>query len=307
MFDKQAIEALQEGEAITSAMRSIEVSLHASLNSVKGCGVAALPVHFTVHDLEKLMPTRRRARGLMTTDVLVSFAAYTLEHAENGATVFVNTDDMSATAVLNLGEPDAPLHADNKALLLSRQTAAYKAMRAIANGQGQKQAAVAEFLEDWAGQVKCFSGSDELSPPKAIAAIRKVTIETMRKLESEEQQLSASMSAFESVKASSKEALPTTIYFTCQPYKGFDERTFVLRLAVLTTGDKPAIGLRVVKQEEHNEDMAKELVDRVSNAMYATQLPTAVLDIKDDDITPVTAELSTQHIPVLIGDYRAGN
>lgn len=289
MFDKQAIEALQEGRSIIDAGIAIAEALGKTLVGNDTEGVAALPAHFTVHDLEKFMPTRRRARGLMVTDVLESFAAYTLEHAEDGATVFVNTDDMSATAVLNLGSPDGPLHADNKANLCSRQTAAYKALRTVANGQGQKQATVAEFLEDWAGQVKCFSGTDELSPPKAIAAIRKVTIETMRKLESEEQQLSASMSAFESVKASSKEALPTTVYFTCQPYKGFDERTFVLRLAVLTTGDKPAIGLRVVKQEEHDEDMAKELADRVAKAIAAAD----------------TAGL--HNLPVLMGTYRAGN
>ena len=282
MFDKEAIQELQIGAATYQAENAVKSALESK-------GVAALPNHFTVHDLEKHMPTRRRARGNMATDVLDSFAAYTLEHAEDGATVFVNTEHMSATAVLNLGTPDAPLHADNTAHLSSKQTAAYNALRGIANGAGKKQADVAEFLEDWAGQVKCFAGSDELSLPKAIAAIRKVTIETMRKLESEEQQLSASMSAFESVKASSKEALPTTIYFTCQPYKGFAERTFVLRLAVLTTGDKPAIGLRVVKQEEHVEEMAKELSDRVAKA---------IADADKDCV---------HNLPVLMGTYRADN
>lgn len=289
MFDKEAINALQEGRAIAAASTAIHDALAHDTEGVDTMGAVALPNHFTVHDLEKHMPTRRRARGLMVTDVLDSFATYTLEHAEDGATVFVNTDDMSATAVLNLGTPDAPLHADNTAHLSSKQTAAYKALRAIANGTGQKQATVAEFLEDWAGQVKCFSADGELSPPKAIAAIRKVTIETLRKLESEEQQLSASMSAFESVQASSKEALPTTIYFTCQPYKGFDERTFVLRLAVLTTGDKPAIGLRVIKQEEHDEEMAQELADRVATAIATT------------------ANAGLKNVPVLMGTYRAGN
>lgn len=288
MFDKEAIEALQEGESITCAASAVHVALGRDPSGANTMGAAALPNHFTVHDLEKHMPTRRRARGLMVTDVLESFATYTLEHAEDGATVFVNTDDMSATAVLNMGTPEAPLHADNKANLISRQTAAYKALRAIANGTGQKQATVAEFLEDWAGYVKCFSADGELSPPKAIAAIRKVTIETLRKLESEEQQLSASMSAFESVQASSKEALPTTLYFTCEPYKGFAERTFVLRLAVLTTGDKPAIGLRIVKQEEHDEEMAQELADRVATAIATN------------------ANAGLKNVPVLLGIYRAG-
>lgn len=290
MFDKQAIQALQEGEAITAAVSAIHHAMHGD-TAPNTNALAALPNDYTVHDLEKHMPQRRRARGLMETDVLESFAAYTLDHAEAGATVFVNTDDMSATAVLNLGTPEAPLHADNKARLFSRQTAAYKALRNIANGGGQKQAVVAEFLEDWAGMVKCYSSDGELSPSKAIAAIRKVTIETLRKLESEEQQLSASVSAFESVKASSKEALPTTVYFSCQPYKGFAERTFVLRLAVLTNSDKPAIGLRVVKQEEHDEQMAQELAERVGHAVAGAG----------------TATDGAEILPVLIGSYRAAS
>ncbi len=103
--------------------------------------------------------------------------------------------------------------------------------------------------------------------PKAIAAIRKLSIESMRKLESSEQSLSASKSAFESVQATSAEPIPTTIYFDCEPYYGLESRQFVLRLGVLTGGDKPAINLRVVKQELHDEEMANEFADLARDAL----------------------------------------
>ena len=111
------------------------------------------------------------------------------------------------------------------------------------------------------------------------AAIRKLTIETMRKLESEEQSLSASRSAFESVQATSKEPIPTTILFMCQPYKDLNERTFALRLAIQTSGDKPSVSLRIVKAEQHNEEMANELAALIG------------------------ANFSGEGVPVLIGAY----
>lgn len=267
MFDKEAIEELSKAEAITAAHVCVQAAIEAGT-------AVALPSDFQLHEVEKLLPHRRRPRGTMKTSVLADFSAFTKAHAEPGATVFVAPDQMSATAILNLGSHDNPGHADNTASLTLLRTAAYSALLAISNGAGQKQATVAEFVEDWAGQVQCFSGGDEVTPPKAIAAIRKITIEAMRKMESAEQQLSATRSAFEHVQATSgPDPLPTHIYFRCEPYHGLAERTFVLRLAVLTGGDKPAITLRIVKAEEHQEGMATELAARVTESLTDSSVP----------------------------------
>ena len=257
MFDKETLTALQEGTAIIQAQRAMEIS-EDTHNTV------ALPSDYKLHDLEKLLPARRRARGVMTTAILDSFIQYAKGHAENGATVFVDSANMSATAILNLGSPISPGHADNKAHLEIKRTAAFSAMLNMATGAGLTQAATAEFLEDWPDQIKCHNESGPIATSKAVTAIRKLIIETMRKLESEEQQLSASRSAFESVQATSKEPIPTLINFTCQPYPDLTERTFALRLSVKTPGDKPVITLRIVKVEQHNEDMAQELAAMIS-------------------------------------------
>lgn len=261
MFDKNAIQALQEGEAITSASTAIE-------NSGDTLNVAALPSDFVVHNLEPYLPIRRRARGTMTTADLKDFSAYVKTHAEGGTTVFVDATSMTATAILNLGDPEAPGHADNLARLSPPKTAAYEAMRQIANGTGRKQAEIAEFLEDWVEHIECFNEKSSIPTAQGIAAIRKLTIEAMRKVESSAQNLSASQSAFESVSASSGEApIPTLIYFECVPYPLIDERLFVLRLGVLTGSDKPTVNLRLVKAEQHTEEMAKEFAVKVEKAM----------------------------------------
>lgn len=268
MFDKEAIEALQKASGIEEANAPIGVNIE---NGVP----LALPETFKLHDLESYSNLRTRPRGKMTTPSLASFAAYTKAHALAGTTVFIDRDDLQARAVLNLGNTVYPGHADNVADFIPKKTAAYHDLgRMLATGS-HSQKAVAEFLEDWAGQVTCFNTGDSVDdepsaaiPPKhAIAAIRKITIEAMHKLEASEQSLSASRSAFESVSARADYQIPTLIYFRCQPFADLSERDFLLRLGILTGGDKPMITLRVIKPEEHAEEMAQELSDKIEAAI----------------------------------------
>jgi len=256
MFDKEAVIALQEHASINAA--NVALAGTSLTNEL-----VALPSDYNLHNLEQHLATRRRARGTMATTALAAFADYTVAHGENGTTVFVDPENMRAVAVLNLGSSSIPGHADNHAKLTLQRTAAYTALLHHANGQGHKQATIAEFLEDWAANVHCFTAAGEVPTPRAIAAVRKITIEAMRKQESTEQQLGSSRSAFESVQATSTEPLPTVIYFKCQPYADLSDRVFVLRLGVLTGNDKPAINLRIVKQETHQEEMALELASLI--------------------------------------------
>ncbi len=277
MFDKQAIIELQNGAAIGHAKAAIQ-------DHDKTDHLVALPSDFKTHDLEQYLPTRRRARGTMTTESVLDFAVYFQDHVECG-TVFVDKDAMKAVGILNLGNPEkGPGHADNKAVLALKSVAAYDAFRKIANGQAQTQAAVAEWMEDWQDLIKCFHDGGEIdegtsraiTTSKGIAAIRNITIDAARKVESEEGQLSASRSAFESVKASSKHTLPTHIYFKTVPYVGLAERTFVLRLGILTGGDKTSIVLRPVKMEEHQQEMAEEFAGIVAKSLETTGYPVLI-------------------------------
>lgn len=266
MLTKEAIELLAEAQSIKAASDAI---YGAGINQVSGEGLAALPNHYTVHDLEKELPNRRRARGSMTTSVQGDFSAYVTKHQEEGAAVFVDQRTMSAIAVLNLGTPARPGHADNTATLALKQTAAYKALLAITSGP-KSQVQVAEFLEDWTASLKCEVLSDDgetepqaLEVRRAVAAVRKITIEGLRRLESEEKNLSASRSLMEQVQVKNEAAMPTKLTFTCEPFLGLGSRPFAMRLSVLTTNDKPSLQLRIVNHDKHDEEMAEELASSV--------------------------------------------
>lgn len=255
--------------------------------------VAALPHDFSLHDLEHYQPNRRRMAGTYKTRNIDPFAHYVGLHAGAGATVFVDADAMTAQAVLDLGNNEAPGHADHRALLTPKATAAYQALRAIVD-RGQSQKAIAEFFEDWNG----FAGlhffaedtpdgqGEEIPLRRAIAAMRAVDIKTTTGMEGRVEQLSSSLSAFEQVKASSKDTLPATIHFTCQPYADLEERIFVLRLGVTVSERGPLLTLRIKNLERHTEEMAVELGELVQEA--------------------IAAKTEAAAVPVLLGTYTKG-
>ena len=257
----QFIEALKEGQAITAA----ELALGGALGEPNPAMVA-LPEDFRLRDLEHLLPHRRRARGCMSTAYVAPFAEYAVAYKQPGAAVFIDAAEMRARAVLDLGTQETPGHADNTAELRPTKTAAFDALLQI-NGRQRTQQDLAEFLEDWS-QVAIlgfFRDTEEVTLPKALAAIRSITIESARKQDSEVQQLSATRTAFESVQATSANPIPTYIYFTTQPYADLEQRTFVLRLSILTSDKAPLLVLRIQNLEAHTEAMGKELAALVAN------------------------------------------
>jgi uncharacterized protein YfdQ (DUF2303 family) len=305
MIDKDAIQALQKAEQINAAGKQLNNTMLPTDFGASNNGMLALPDDFKLHDLERMLANRRRARGQMNTSCIDSFAAYTRQHAEDGAAIFVNPSHMHATAVLNLGTPTQPGHADNTATLTAKKTAAYIALLNMTNAN-VKQSAVAEWLEDWEPHIICFDKTDKMPTALAAQAVRNLTIDTARKLQSTVEQLSSSHSSFESIKASSASgAVPDTIYFTCDPYAGLNERQFVLRLGVLTSDNKPVLTLRIIKAEQHIEEMAQELADKVADAIAPTMLPPLVKPGSESDAAAGELHIGEQIIPVLIGSYSA--
>lgn len=308
MFDKSAIIALQEAEQIAQAGKAIAAAFadidESGLN-VTPKALVALPSDYKISNLETYLPNRRRARGRMETREIDSFAAYTRQYAEDGAAIFVDPRQMQATAVLNLGTPTSPGHADNIAMLAAQKTAAYITLLNMTSAN-VKQAAVAEWLEDWAPHIICFDKAEKMTTPAAALAIRNLTIDTARKLQSTVEQLSSSHSSFESVRASSMSgAVPDLIYFTCEPYAGLNERQFVLRLSVLTSDSKPVLSLRIIKAEQHIEEMAEELAAKVADAIAPKTLLPIPQHKPETDAEKAAMLVGYQFIPVLIGSYSA--
>jgi len=253
-MDATAIKEIKLSQDITAANSTISDEIDKQ--------IIALPSDFAVHNLEKYFENRTRFRGKLETKSIAAFISYANNKAIEGAATFINADTMKAMLIVNLGDNDAPGHADHTALLALEKTAPFKALLEIAN-QRKTQKEIAEFIEDWRNHLTASRAEDEtgtfpaVSIVKALHAVRKISIEAIAKSDSEVKTFGATTTSMESIDVRSDEMPPDFFYFNCEPYLGLPTRTFTLRLSVITDRT-PALVLRIVKYEEHTEQMAEE-------------------------------------------------
>lgn len=286
MFDQSAIQQLTQAEATAQSNLSLQHALTA------GAALVALPDDFKITSLEGYLPLRRRARNSMATAYVEDFARYVRDHSENGCTIYVNAEAMSAKAVLNQGTPEHPGHGDNTALVKLKATALYTSLRNLVS-QARGQKALAEWLEEWRDQVKPLDKDlQDLNIGHVVAGIRSVSIEQINKSTSTVEALSAERSEMESVAAKTDRndaVLPAYLKLTTKPYKELAERTFYVRLSILTSQREPTFPLGILGLELHEEEMAEEF----AHVVRASFAPVADAD-----------GVVTEEIPdVLIGSF----
>lgn len=221
--------------------------------------VAVLPASAKLANMEQFQAGRSRFRGDLDTHSLADFTKYVERHTTEKQTAggFIDQDAMSATVIFNLGNVATPGHADDKATLTLKPTAAYTALQKVI-GKGLSQQALAEWLEDWAPNVQAFAGDQPLNIALAIAGIRKMTIKSSSQRDSTVGDFSASRSAMDEIEARSQETLPTQFQFTTVPFEGLQSATIDLRLSVLTGADTPVLKLRWVGEEAQREEFARQ-------------------------------------------------
>jgi uncharacterized protein YfdQ (DUF2303 family) len=211
-----------------------------------------------VVDLERFQAGRSRFRGTYSTHSLNDFAVYVVQRAAPGAQGFINQDEMSCALLFNLGNAEAPGHADDRAVLKLKPTAGYTAAQQI-GGRGICQKDLSDWIEDWHQYLTPIDDAGNAIPvAKAIAAVRTITIKASSESETTVGETGASRSAMDQIEARSKETLPVSLQFHTVPFEGLTEQQITLRLSVITSGAVPVLKLRWVGEEVQREDIAQE-------------------------------------------------
>lgn len=254
-MDSTAIKEIQQSQTTAEA--------NAVLNNQKlDTPVAALPDNFKLNNLEQYRSLRSRFRGQLATKSIDSFSAYAALHKQSGSAVFIDADTMKAKLFINLGDQVSPGHCDHTATVSLEKCAAYTELLKIVD-QRKSQKEIAEFIEDWrsiltaSGEQDAEGICEKISIVRALHAVRKITIEAKSTTDSETRTFGATNTSMDSIDVKSMDMPPSFLHFTCEPFSGLSPRTFTLRLSVITDR-APALVLRIVRFEEHEEEMAKE-------------------------------------------------
>ena len=253
-MDKSAIEQIQTSAHIPALIEKLS-SMETHVPSV------IVPNGFSIESLESKMENRSSYRLEFKTESIKDFIAYGKDFSQDGTACFVDSSKMHARTIFDLGTLSAPLHQQHKAIISLKETAAFCAVLNV-DGSKMSQKTASDFIEDWADNIIVFSkDGSNMNPKAAAASLRNLTIETARELNSKVDDYSESMSAMERVEAKNQELLPSEIHFKCVPYLHLEERTFVLRVSLLTSAEKPCLIFRATKLETIKEEIAEEFKD----------------------------------------------
>lgn len=271
MLEAKAIELLQQS--------SVSNQINSQIIEQVDFKVAAVPENFRMTSLEGFRAKRNQFRGKYATKSIESFSQYTAAKAdeyEHDAECFIDADSISAEAFFDIGVVKEPGHCRHSASVQLEKTSAYSSLLRI-NGNLLSQRDASDWLEDWLPNLQAFDGAgDSVQIKKAIGAVRQITIDAVRKVESEVGDLSESASLMERIDASSKDTMPAVFIFTCEPYNGLGERRFELRLGVRTSGDRPALVLRILRLEAEQEAIAKEFHEKLEHAFKGAAVNTFI-------------------------------
>jgi uncharacterized protein YfdQ (DUF2303 family) len=238
--------------------------------------IVALPDGVQLSDLEKHMEHRTSYRFNFSTKSIHDFGEYCKEFDKEGAKCFVNSDLMRSESIFDLGTEDKPLHQRHNAKLQLDKTAAFVALLQI-NGDHISQKSASDFIEDWADNVQIFTSEGEaIKPAMAAQRFRDITIDEVKERGSNVGDFHESMSEMEKIEARNASQIPACIKFTCVPWHGLSEREFDVRVSIITSGQKPALCLRIVKLEAQEEDMAEEFKEILTEMFKDSKLKTFI-------------------------------
>ncbi|WP_282235665.1 DUF2303 family protein [Salinicola endophyticus] len=245
MFDAEALDKLQD---LTQAATIGHPGTHVPTMLV--------PRGYDLVSLEKYMENPGRFRGNFATSSIEDYADY-VNH-ESSSRVFVDIEKMKAKAFFDLGTHLDPGHGDHTATLALEKTAAYAAML-DADGKAFAQKDLAHWVEDWHANIEGEdSNGTSLSPMQLAAAVRRIEIKASSERTHEEGDWNSSRSGLDQLDARSGDATPAIIRFSCTPYEALSQRTFTLRVSILTDDTKPRLKLRVTGLSADQELIAQE-------------------------------------------------
>lgn len=277
MLSPETIAKIQKlsAEQQSSLIKQLDShTLHADL-VVKAEGVSLV-------DLEEFKEYRDNMRGSYSTDSIAEFHSFCKEQlaAFPSYPVFVNGPHMKATAIIDYGNSTAPGHCRFNASVKLERTALYNKLLNDLSNERFSQRELAETLEEYASHVQVFvEGAEgkEVAPlPKALAAIRKMSVDKVRNQSSEQNDYSAAASVMERVDIQAEGLRPVAFSFTCKPYTDLQERTFLLRISPITGRDALGFGLKVLKLEEIQEEIALEFKDKLIEGFADTEVKTFI-------------------------------
>lgn len=264
-----------------------------------GADIVAVPHGVQVKDLEQFKDHRDHWRGNLATDHIDSFVKFCETHVSTFGDfpVFINAHNMKAESILDYGQDTLPGHCRLTANLKLEKTALFVNMVNNFVNEIESQKGLVNLIEEYAAHIVVYGENEEggreaMALPAAMAALRRMSVDTVHNVSSEQNNYGSSNSAMEKVDIKANGMRPIALSFTCKPYKELSERIFMFRISPIVKGNEICFKLSALMFEETMEEMALEFQTVLSDKLKAM---TDAIEKEEDQDGPV--------VNVLIGSY----
>lgn len=262
-MDSSAIQEIQKAFALEEA----NCKVIAQTNNVDSRGVAVLPNDMSITDLEQYRVHKRRYSGHFSTTMIEENTYYIKKNANETTALFIDSSDMEAVTIFDLGTIDKPLHGKHRSILKLSKTSDFSTLL-NSNKERFNQVGFSDFIEDSNDLIKFYDADNKIiKTPAVVTAVRHVTSEQVSGRKDSQQNFSSEATTFEKTAIKDADNLPTFMDFTCSPYKGFNSRTILCRIAVLTSSQDPKFVYSIVNHEKIQEQLTEEFLTQVQSSL----------------------------------------
>jgi uncharacterized protein YfdQ (DUF2303 family) len=237
--------------------------------------VGAIPAAIVAKDssvasLEHLLESPIHHKAKFTTSVFDDFVGYCKVNSDeiSYSTIYIDQKAMCARAIFDHGHAANPQWGHHNANLILDKTPEFAALLEN-NNKDLSQQEFVDFLRDWQKHIDLAEGGIDTIPfLDAINRIRKLTVTSLSKSESEVGNFSANKSALESVEVSAGSTTPPgVLLWIGTPYEGFGKRNFNAEIRAKTDGSNIKLRYRITQLESGINDIANEFRDRIKQAL----------------------------------------
>ncbi|MCU7917101.1 MAG: YfdQ family protein [Candidatus Thiodiazotropha sp. (ex Epidulcina cf. delphinae)] len=261
-MDKTAIQEINA----QSALKALNVNLNEQHD------IVVIPDGATPVDLVQFTDKRRWFTGKFNSSCLSSFIDYINNNKDTHLPlthIYISTDSMTARAFFDIRHDDgSPGKCEHVATLGMRPTPEMSAIKDLCISDALNQRQLAEWLEEWGEIVTPFDkDNNDIDLKKAITAIRGMTIESLRKTDSEVGDMNQSRSTIDRIEA--KGTAVTVAGFTAHHIMCYDEiatQDITVKLRIITTGETVAFKARMLRTQIIEQALRENLSDFIIKA-----------------------------------------
>jgi|GEM_PF-3715890 len=233
--------------------------------------VYAVPNSARLESIERFEGVPDHFRGNYNTTVLDEYVLYINKNADEESGIFINPDEMSAKAIIDLGSHELPKWGKHKATAKLKQTPAYTALLNADNITSNQQELI-DWLEDWESYINFYDADNKgLDFKRTIRALRRIKFNANLETTNDLSNFATSRSTLEQIELKAGyEDFPVGFIFECEPYEGFSSYRFACQLRAMPNDKDALFKYRIGQLEAQKVLIADEFKQMIKNRVQVT-------------------------------------